>query len=70
MRLTNTTGKHLLQGPVTVFEAGAYAGDARIDDLPASQQRLLSFGVDLGVTVDAAAGADGSTIQSGRIVIV
>jgi len=68
VRLTNTTGKHLLQGPVTVFEAGAYAGDARIDDLPAGQQRLLSFGVDLGVTVDAAAGADGSTIQSGRIV--
>ena len=34
-RVKNTTHKHLLQGPVTVLEAGSYAGDARIDDLPA-----------------------------------
>src|SRR6185503_12754133 len=25
--LKNTTGKHLLQGPITVFAAGSYAGD-------------------------------------------
>src|SRR5712671_1082992 len=28
-RLKNTTKKHLLQGPITVIEAGSYAGDAR-----------------------------------------
>ena len=32
-RIKNTTGKHLLQGPITVLEAGSYAGDAQIDAL-------------------------------------
>jgi len=40
VRVKNTTGKHLLQGPVTVLEKGNYAGDARIDNLPAGQERL------------------------------
>ena len=29
-RLKNTTGKHLLQGPITVLQGGSYAGDAKI----------------------------------------
>ncbi|MDB4874488.1 MAG: hypothetical protein JWM41_934 [Gemmatimonadetes bacterium] len=49
--LKNTTGKHLLQGPVTVLEKGGYAGDARIDNVPPGQDRLLSYGIDLGMTV-------------------
>lgn len=51
--IRNTTGKHLLAGPVTVFERGAYAGDAQLDNLPPGQTRLISFGVDLQVLVDA-----------------
>ena len=50
--LTNTTGKLLPQGPITVLNAGAYAGDSRIEDLPAGQKRLLSFGIDLETLVD------------------
>jgi hypothetical protein len=46
VRMKNTSGKHLLQGPLTVMDAG-YAGDARVDDLPPGQDRLLSYGVDL-----------------------
>src|SRR5215475_659914 len=46
VRMKNTSGKHLLQGPLTVMDQG-YAGDARIDDLPPGLDRLLSFGVDL-----------------------
>jgi hypothetical protein len=46
VRMKNTSGKHLLQGPLTVMDGG-YAGDARIDDLPPGQDRLLSYGVDL-----------------------
>jgi hypothetical protein len=53
VRLKNTTGKHLLQGPITVLEAGGYAGDAKIDDLPPGQHRLLSYGIDLKVLVDS-----------------
>lgn len=51
VRLRNTTGKDLMQGPVTVIDGGGYAGDAQIDDLPAGQDRLMSYGVDLDVLV-------------------
>jgi len=47
----NTTGKHLLQGPLTVLEKDAYAGDAQIDNVPPDQTRLVSYGIDLDVTV-------------------
>ncbi|MGD1085175.1 MAG: DUF4139 domain-containing protein [Verrucomicrobiota bacterium] len=57
VRLTNTTGLHLMQGPITVFEAGAYAGDARIEDLAPGADRLLSYGVDLATEVDPENGA-------------
>ena len=29
LQLKNTTELHLMQGPITVFDGGAYAGDAR-----------------------------------------
>ncbi|MBI5017038.1 MAG: hypothetical protein HZB55_16325 [Deltaproteobacteria bacterium] len=67
-RLKNTTGKHLLQGPVTVFDGGAYAGDARLDDVPPGQQRLLSYGIDQEVLVDATQGREESAVQTGKIV--
>jgi hypothetical protein len=50
-RVKNTTGKHLLQGPVTVLQGGSYAGDARIPDLPPGQERLISYGIDLQMTM-------------------
>ena len=51
--LKNRTGKSLLQGPLTVLVSGGYAGDARIDNVPAGQERLLSYGIDLDIAVDA-----------------
>ena len=33
LRLVNSTDLHLMQGPITVFDGGAYAGDAKIEDL-------------------------------------
>ncbi len=68
VRLENTTGKHFLQGPVTVLDGGGYGGDARIDDLPPGQERLLSYGVDLQMTVDAAKTQQEEAILTGRIV--
>jgi len=50
-QVTNSTDKHLLQGPITVFEAGSYAGDAQIDNVPPGQKRLLSYGIDLQLLV-------------------
>jgi hypothetical protein len=51
-RLKNSTALHLLQGPITVFDGGTYAGDARIDSLPPGQERLISYALDLKVEVD------------------
>jgi hypothetical protein len=67
-RMKNTTDKHLLQGPVTVFDGGSYAGDASIDNVPPGQTRLLSYGVDLEMLVDATRNTNTSTIESGKIV--
>jgi hypothetical protein len=50
--LTNTTSLSLMGGPITVFDGGAYAGDAQIDSLQPGAQKLLSYAVDLEVTVD------------------
>lgn len=47
VRLQNDTSLFLSQGPMTVFAAGRYAGDARLGDLAAGQNRLLSYAVDL-----------------------
>ena len=66
--LTNSTGKHLLNGPITVFENGAYGGDARISDLPPGQQRLIAYGIDLKVLCDATTVKQDQTIQAGKIV--
>jgi hypothetical protein len=52
LRLKNTTGLHLMQGPITVFEGGTYAGDARIEDLQPKEERLISYAVDLKVSVE------------------
>lgn len=51
VRLKNSSGIDLMHGPVTVFDAGGYRGDARIEDLPAGGERLLSYAVDLDVEV-------------------
>ncbi|MBV9659189.1 MAG: DUF4139 domain-containing protein [Verrucomicrobia bacterium] len=69
-RLKNSTGKALMQGPVTVLEEGGYAGDASLGDVPAGQSRLLSFGVDLQllVTPQDLASASRSELQTGKIV--
>jgi hypothetical protein len=67
-RLKNTTGKFLMQGPITVLAEGAYAGDASIEDLPPGQQRLISYGVDQEVTVRTDNQKNDSTLISGKIV--
>jgi hypothetical protein len=53
LKFKNTTGLHLTQGPITVFESSSYAGDARILDLQPKEERLLSYAIDLGTEVEA-----------------
>ena len=51
-RLKNTSTLHLMQGPITLFDSGTYAGDARIEDLPPGQDRLISYALDLKTEVE------------------
>jgi hypothetical protein len=52
LRLKNTTGVHLMGGPITVYDDDVYAGDAVIEDLQPGEDRLISYAVDLGLKVE------------------
>jgi len=52
--LENSTGKTLDGGPITVFDAGAYAGEALMETLRSGDKRLISYGVDLGTRITTA----------------
>jgi hypothetical protein len=64
----NTTGMHLTQGPITVYEGSTYAGDARILDLQKDERRLLSHAIDLGTEVQAVPHSDNGRITSIKAV--
>jgi hypothetical protein len=49
--LNNSTGKTLDGGPITVFDAASYAGEALMTTLKAADKRLISYAVDLGTRV-------------------
>src|SRR5262249_28589603 len=53
LKFKNTSGQPLMQGPITVYEGGTYAGDTRIHDLQPNEERLVSYAVDLGKEVKA-----------------
>src|SRR5262249_47045123 len=53
VKLKNTAGVNLMQGPVTVFDGPAYAGDARVMDLQPNEERLVTFALHLGSEVEA-----------------
>jgi len=68
LKLKNTTGQNLMQGPVAVYEGGAYAGDARLPDLQANEERLLSFAVDQAVEVKTETKSAPEVLTTVRIV--
>jgi hypothetical protein len=53
LRFKNTSGQNLMQGPITVYDAGTYSGDARIADLQPNDERLIAYAVDQGTEVKA-----------------
>lgn len=65
--LTNSTQLKLPDGPVTVFDGGSYAGDAQVDHMAPGDKRLLSYAVDLSVTVDPSQNST-DRLVSGKIV--
>ena len=67
VRITNTTGAHLAGGPLTVFDEGGYAGDARIGDTPPGDERYLSYALNQDLSIDTGGGSQESSIQTASI---
>jgi len=63
LEITNSTDVALPAGPVTVFDASAYAGDALIDRVPEGGERLLTYAVDLDVTAAVDRVGSGSVLE-------
>jgi hypothetical protein len=68
LRFKNSSGLHLMQGPITVFEGSTYAGDARILDLQPNEERLISYAVDLGTEVNPVPSSDSGRVLSIKAV--
>ena len=52
--ITNTTSKTLDGGPVTIFDGGAYAGEALFETLKEGDKRLIGYAVDYGTRITTA----------------
>jgi hypothetical protein len=61
--LTNSTGKTLDGGPITVYDGGAYGGEALMETLKSGDKRLISYAVDLGTRVTTAFGSKAAVIR-------
>lgn len=49
VKITNDTGLYLKGGPLTLFDDGTYAGDARMLDVPPGDSRFVTYALDLSV---------------------
>ncbi|HLJ51033.1 MAG TPA: hypothetical protein VKU01_33730 [Bryobacteraceae bacterium] len=61
--LTNSTGKTLDGGPITVFDSNSYAGEALMESLKAGDKRLISYAVDLGTRITTAFDTHRETVR-------
>lgn len=73
LEIKNSTNLQLMPGPISVFDSGAYAGDAQIGHIPAGDKRLLAYSVDLDVNVvrknDSSERIRGVKISKGSFII-
>jgi hypothetical protein len=61
--LTNATGKTLDGGPITVFDGGAYGGEALMETLKTGDKRLISYAVDLGTRITSQFDSKADTVR-------
>jgi len=54
VEISNSSGKTLDGGAITVIDAGAYAGESLMETLKTGDKRLISYAVDLGTRVTTA----------------
>ncbi len=67
VKLKNSSGMHLMQGPITVFDGGTYAGDAQVTDLPTGGDQIVSYAMDLDTEVEPLMGPTPETLVSVRV---
>ena len=65
--LANSTGKTLDGGPITVYDGGAYAGEALMETLKATDKRLISYGIDLGTRITTAIDSTSSAVREVKL---
>ena len=65
--LTNATGSTLDSGSFSIIEGEAFAGEGLMESLKAGERRLLSYAMDLALTIDAKAETVPSRLTSVRI---
>jgi hypothetical protein len=61
--LTNKTGKTLDGGPITVYDGGAYAGEALFETLKDGDKRLIGYAVDYGTRITTKFGSGQQTTR-------
>ena len=61
--LTNSTSNTLDGGPITVYDAGAYGGEALMETLKSGEKRLISYAVDLGTRITEAFGSKQALVR-------
>lgn len=61
--LINATGKTLDGGPITVYDGGAYGGEALMETLKTGDRRLISYAVDLGTRITEAFGSKQAVVR-------
>jgi hypothetical protein len=61
--LSNTSGKTLDGGPITVYDGGVYGGEALMETLKTGDKRLISYAVDLGTRITEAFGSKQAIVR-------
>ena len=61
--VSNSTGKALDGGPITVYDGGTYAGEALMETLKAGDKRMISYAVDQGTRITTNIDSNRSTVQ-------
>lgn len=61
--ISNNTGKTLDGGPLTIYDANTYAGEALMETTKAGDKRLISYAVDLGTRITTAYDSSAQTVR-------
>jgi hypothetical protein len=65
--IVNHTGKTLDGGPITVFDSGAYSGEALMETLKSGDKRLIGYGVEPGVRVTSKLDSKSQMVREVRL---